>query len=101
MLHLERRGGKREGGKNASEQRKKEESLLLPRPPFLFILFPAEANGKCQYLEANGVSGYIWVANTILFQKKKQKEKTNPRERADELLAVGFGQVFDMALLGI
>lgn len=71
MLPLEREREK--GKRTASEQRKK--SQLSP-PPFLFLFyFPAEANGKCQYLEANGVSGYIWVANTFC-----SKQKMNPRQ---------------------
>lgn len=97
MLHLESRGGKR-GGKER-ERAKKEEPLLLPRPPFLFILFPAKANGKCQYLEANGVSGYIWVANTILFQKET-KRKGEFMRVADELLSIGLDQVLEMAVFG-
>lgn len=72
MLPLEKE--EKVGKRNASEP-KKERVLFLP--PFLFFLlfyFPAEANGKCQYLEANGVSGYIWVANTFCSKKKKKRD---------------------------
>lgn len=70
MLPLEKEERK---GKERERAKKEEPTFTPPFLSFLFY-FPAEANGKCQYLEANGVSGYIWVANTFC-----SKKEMNPR----------------------
>lgn len=56
-----------------------------------------------QYLEANGVSGYIWVANTFCSKKREKwqvaKRRTPPRIRYSERLCLVLEVVIGLIVI--